>query len=74
MKLTIAQAMRYEGRTEGDLMATRRHILKFARKRFGEPPIRFAPRLESITDPDRLERMLDAIDEVSSWSAIPKGE
>ena len=78
MGMTIAQALRkegrVEGRTEGALIVKRQYVVKFGRKHLGEPPARFASRLESITDSDRLERMLDAVDKVDSWSALLKVE
>jgi hypothetical protein len=59
-----------EGMVKGQLQA----ILKFARKRFGEPDAKTLAALNAITDRERVERILDRMSDVKvtvkSWKAL----
>jgi hypothetical protein len=55
---------------EGKVEALQRTLFRLGRRRFGmpSPPIEIA--LHSISDPDRLDRLTDALLEVSSWEEL----
>jgi hypothetical protein len=59
-----------EGLMKGEMLA----ILKFARKRFGEPDAKTLAALKAIQDRERVERMLERMTEVKvnvkSWKAL----
>jgi hypothetical protein len=47
-----------------------RILLQVGRKRLGEPDSKTEATLGAIKDPERLERMADALDGVRSWKAL----
>jgi len=59
-----------EGIVKGEMSA----ILKFARKRFGEPDAEILAALNGIQDRERVERMLERMTDVKatvrSWKAL----
>ncbi|MCI0463752.1 MAG: hypothetical protein L0Z62_43000 [Gemmataceae bacterium] len=64
------QAILEEGRTEGRAEEARRILLRLARARLGEPGTAVETSLQGITDPERLERMIDRCHETSSWQDL----
>ncbi len=70
MGMTIAQSIRQEGRNEGLIEGTQASLLRFGRKRFGQPDEATMTAIHAIADLDRLERMTDRIDDVKTWSEL----
>ena len=55
---------------EGKVLGSRGIVLRLSRLRFGEPDDKTEAALSAIVDPDRLDRMGDAILTVKSWKAL----
>jgi hypothetical protein len=55
---------------EGEVKALHRALLHLGRKRFGPPNPASEMAVHGIEDPDRLERLIDALLEVSSWEEL----
>ena len=55
---------------EGRVKTARRTLLNLGRQLFGEPSARTEKTLIAINDPERLERILDAVLNVKSWKAL----
>jgi predicted transposase YdaD len=55
---------------EGAIRGKRDFLIRRARKRFGPPPADIEAAILAITDPDRLDRMFDAVDDVRSWNEL----
>ncbi len=55
---------------EGELRGQYRVLLRQGRKRFGDPDAATERELQSIRDPDRLERLADAILSAASWPEL----
>ena len=55
---------------EGRVKTARRALLNQGRKLFGTPSAKTEKTLIAVNDPERLDRMLDAIVEVKSWKAL----
>jgi hypothetical protein len=78
MGQTIAEAIfeegetkgRQEGRQEGERRHAQMTLIRFARKRLGEPNQETQDVIDRITDLDRLERMLDRHDQAVSWADL----
>ena len=64
------QAIVEEGRVEGIVRARQEVLLQLGRKRFGTPNPLSETALRSVTDPDRLARLIDALLDVSSWQEL----
>jgi hypothetical protein len=62
------------GEVQGRTEVLRRVLLRWGQKRFGTPPVTVAQVLESLSDIDRMERMVDRmvdrVPEVSSWQEL----
>jgi hypothetical protein len=55
---------------EGRVRANRRALLSQGSKLFGEPNAKTRATLIAIDDPERLERMVDAILDLKSWKEL----
>jgi len=57
---------------EGQLAALQRTVLRLGRKRFGPPTADVESQIKAIDidDLDRLDRMVDALDQVKSWDEL----
>ena len=55
---------------DGRIQNSHRTLLNQGRKLFGEPSPKTETSVAAIDDPERLERMLDAILDVKSWKAL----
>lgn len=74
MGQTIAEEIFEEGEVKGRHDGLRQHarmvLVRFARKRLGEPDQTARNAIDGITDLDRLDRMLDRHDEAVSWADL----
>jgi Putative transposase, YhgA-like len=74
MGMTIAQSIfqegRQEGREEGLLQHAHNTLIRFARKRLGEPDDAVRLAIESNADLGRLDRMIDRVDVAGSWADL----
>ncbi len=59
-----------EGRMEGRMEEARRFILRIGTRRFGVPTAEIIAWLETITDPESLEVLLDSLLTVESWKEL----
>lgn len=66
----LHQQGKAEGKAEGKVEGARAVLLRFGRKKFGEPDAATLQTLESITDVERLERLSDAMLDVHSWTEL----
>ncbi len=64
------QAIVEEGEVKGKVEARQEVLLQLGRKRLGMPDPSSETALRSITDPDRLTRLIDALLDVSSWDEL----
>ena len=55
---------------EGAINGAYRMLLRQGRRRFGQPDEATTVALKEIRDPDRLERLGDAIFDASSWQEL----
>jgi hypothetical protein len=55
---------------DGRIQSSHRTLLNQGRQLFGEPTPKIREALAAIDDPERLERMLDAILSLKSWKAL----
>jgi predicted transposase YdaD len=64
------------GEARGEVTATRRHVLRAGRSKFGEPDASTQAAIEAIADRERLERLFNRIFEVASWKELlaPPGQ
>ncbi len=60
------ELIRYETAVE----TGRKFVLRFGSTRFGAPGSNISAQLQSITDPERFERLADGIHAVNSWSEL----
>ena len=74
MGQTIAEAIFEEGELKGlergRLQHARTMLIRFVRKRLGEPDEATRAAIEGTTDLDRLERMLDRHDTAADWADL----
>jgi hypothetical protein len=54
---------------DGEVRALHRTLLKLGRKKLGPPPAEAEAALKAITDQDRLDRMVDTLDDAADWRA-----
>jgi hypothetical protein len=66
MVQTIREGWIEEGKAKGAL----RVLIKFGKKRLGEPAADVLTAMQSITDVDRLDRLGDHLDQVSNWEEL----
>lgn len=58
---------------EGEVIATRNHILRLGRQRFGPPDAAVRQELEAIQDLNRLNSLLDRFLSAAGWSDLLNG-
>ena len=64
-----------QGEDRGTIKEARRLVVRIGQKRFQKPiPQEISNRLESITDRDRLESLLDRTLDVSNWDELMPSE
>ena len=64
-----------QGEDRGTIKEARRLVVRIGQKRFQKPiPQEISNRLESITDRDQLESLLDRTLDVSNWDELMKIE
>lgn len=68
------QAIIERGVTRGRLQEARAAVLVVGRKRLGEPDVSALTRLQAISDPARLEQLLERALTASSWSELLAAE
>jgi predicted transposase YdaD len=61
---------REKGRAEGEIAGMRRAVLHLGTRRFGAPPPATAARLESLTDPATVQRLIDGVLTADSWDEL----
>jgi hypothetical protein len=61
------QAILDEGREEGRRQAKQEDLLKLGRKKFGFPASDKELALKAVTDINRLDQLLDTLDQARSW-------
>jgi hypothetical protein len=67
----LREAVRTEARAEGEVSGMHKAILRLGRRRFGKAPTRKQKSaLTAVTDPARLERLLDRALSVNSWADL----
>jgi hypothetical protein len=59
-----------KGRAEGEVEEARKILLGLGRKRLGQPDERVLALVAGISDPDRLNLLLDRILDVASWDEL----
>ena len=64
------QAIVEEGEIKGMLRARQDDILRLGRRRFGAPTPDTEMALRGVADPERLARLLDALQDVSNWNEL----
>lgn len=64
------QEGRAEGRAEGRLFGERQAVLRIGTKRLGEPTAAQRLAIESVTDAEHLDRMLDIALDANDWASI----
>ncbi|HTU21242.1 MAG TPA: hypothetical protein VMG10_24525 [Gemmataceae bacterium] len=71
---TSYQAILDEGRAEGEIKGraeeARRLLVLLGRKRLGGPDAAVEAAVHAIADVDRLELLIDRINEVASWQDL----
>jgi len=78
MAITIAQSLQQEARQEGLQEGLEKGVLRGklstlrrqGSKRFGPPNEQQSSELNALTDLDRLDRMLDHVNEVLTWADV----
>jgi hypothetical protein len=76
--MTIADAIRREGRAEGiaegiaqgRAEGEAKAVLRLGRKKWGEPEPAVLQMIQAICDQARLERLVDAMLEAQSWADL----
>ena len=68
--MTIADAIRREGRAEGEVKAICKAVLRQGRKKWGEPDEAALQAIQAINDEARLNRLLDALGAAKSWADL----
>jgi hypothetical protein len=68
--MTIADAIRREGKAEGKAEGKLEAVLRQARKKWGEPDAQTLQTIQAISDDGRLNRMIDAMFDVQSWADL----
>jgi predicted transposase YdaD len=58
------------GEAKGEAKEARKILLRRGRRFFGEPDPKVVSAIESVTDPEKLEALIDAIDNVSNWNEL----
>jgi len=64
------QAILEEGKIEGKMEASREHVLRLGRRKFGPPPPAVQSALEVVSDVERLDRLVDRILDASNWEDL----
>ncbi len=64
------QAIRNEGKVEGEVKGERNAVLRMGGKRFGPPDAATNAALEAITSTEMFERLIDRLLEVESWAEL----
>src|SRR5262249_22755895 len=59
-----------KGRAEGEVEEARQILLRQGRKKLGQPDERVLAQVAGISDPDRLNLLLDRILDVASWDEL----
>jgi hypothetical protein len=59
-----------QGETRGTLSEARRILLRLGSRKLGDPDEPIQAALEAITDRDRLEGMIDRLDEANDWADL----
>jgi len=59
-----------EGKAEGMAEEAKRILLLLGRKRFGPPKAAIKAEIETITDPDRLDQLVDRVLEAKNWAEL----
>jgi predicted transposase YdaD len=71
---TTYQAILNEGRAEGEIKGrakeAQRLLLRLGRKRLGDPDATVEAAVRTIADVERLELLIDRIDEVANWQDL----
>ena len=62
------------GKSIGELAKTKLLLLKFGRKRLGQPSVVVLNLLEAINDVVRADQLCDKLDSVESWEELFAGE
>jgi hypothetical protein len=70
MGKTIAQSLM----AEAEVAYARRTLLKLGRKRFGPPTEDTVAAVNAITEIDRLDRLIERLDDVKSWDELLTAE
>jgi hypothetical protein len=55
---------------EGELRGIRKFILRYCTRKFGPPALDTQAALSNIDDDERLYRIVDAIETVTSWEEL----
>jgi predicted transposase YdaD len=70
----IVEEGRAEGRTEGRAEGIRAALLRLGRVKFGRGPTRKQQaKLDAMTDPARLESLIERAVQVNSWGELLNG-
>jgi predicted transposase YdaD len=71
---TTYQAILDEGRAEGEIKGrakeAQRLLLRLGRKSLGDPDVAVEAAVHAIADVERLELLIDRIDEAANWQAL----
>ncbi len=61
-----------EGEAKGEAKGIVESLLRVGRKRLGAPDERVEAAIRTITDPDQLLRLVDRVEEVTTWDALAR--
>ncbi|MGE5754483.1 MAG: hypothetical protein ACM35G_02020 [Planctomycetaceae bacterium] len=71
---SIYQKIQAEGMAkeiaQGSTQEAKRILMRVGQKRFGPPEAGVVAAIEDITDRERVEALIERLDEVSSWEAL----
>ncbi|HMB07719.1 MAG TPA: hypothetical protein VKP69_28800 [Isosphaeraceae bacterium] len=59
-----------QGIAQGVAQEAKRILIRVGQKRFGPPEAGVVAAIEDITDRERVEALIERLDEVSSWEAL----
>ena len=66
-----------KGRAEGEVLGLVREaqkiLLRNGRRRLGPPDVSTVARIESLTDVDRLENLIEQAEKATSWAELLSG-